>query len=140
MNQIVNVVLPVFVEFLFATFILIQIGGYSTVLFILGSVSAQMIITLWMIRHRRPLISELNDIEDASAEQTQEMLSKGLIFQQKDIDSFLKQLNIEPENKYYLPCSNLEMIKRILNNLVYSFEKLGYVDKVEELKRLEKFL
>ncbi len=66
--------------------------------------------------------------------------SKGLIFSQKDIDSFLKQLNIEPENKYYLPCSNLEMIKRILNNLVYSFEKLGYVDKVEELKRLEKFL
>jgi regulator of sirC expression with transglutaminase-like and TPR domain len=66
--------------------------------------------------------------------------SKGLIFNQKDIDSFLKQLNIEPENKYYLPCSNLDIIKRILNNLVYSFEKLGYLEKVDELKRLEKIL
>jgi regulator of sirC expression with transglutaminase-like and TPR domain len=66
--------------------------------------------------------------------------SKGLIFQQKDIDSFLKQLNIEPENKYYLPCSNLEILKRVLNNLVFSFEKLGYIEKVEELKSLEKNL
>jgi len=66
--------------------------------------------------------------------------SKGLIFQQKDIDSFLKQLNIEPENKYYLPCSNLEILKRVLNNLVFSFEKLGYIEKVEELKSLEKSL
>ena len=66
--------------------------------------------------------------------------SKGLIFQQKDIDSFLKQLNVEPENKYYLPCSNLDILKRVLNNLVYSFEKLGYIEKVEELKSLEKNL
>lgn len=66
--------------------------------------------------------------------------SKGLIFQQKDIDSFLKQLNVEPENKYYLPCSNLDILKRILNNLVYSFEKLGYAEKVAELKSLEKML
>jgi regulator of sirC expression with transglutaminase-like and TPR domain len=64
--------------------------------------------------------------------------SKGLIFNQGDIDSFLKQLNIEPENKYYLPCSNLEIMKRVLNNLVYSFEKLGYVEKVDELKSLLK--
>ncbi|MCE3259553.1 MAG: hypothetical protein K0S12_1194, partial [Bacteroidetes bacterium] len=64
--------------------------------------------------------------------------SKGLIFSQKDIDSFLKQLNIEPENKYYLPCSNLEIVKRVLNNLIYSYEKLGYLEKVDELKRLDK--
>jgi len=63
--------------------------------------------------------------------------SKGLIFSQKDIDSFLKQLNLEPDAKYYLPCSNVEIIKRCLNNLVYSYEKLGYIEKVTELKRLE---
>ncbi len=66
--------------------------------------------------------------------------SKGLIFSQKDIDSFLKQLNIESDNKYYLPCSNLDIIKRVLNNLIYSFEKLGYAEKVAELKSLEKQL
>ncbi len=64
--------------------------------------------------------------------------SKGLIFSQKDIDQFLKQLNLEPDNKYYLPCTNMEIIKRCINNLVYAYEKLGYAEKLEELKKLEK--
>ncbi len=63
--------------------------------------------------------------------------SKGLMFNQKDIDQFLKQLNLEPEAKYYLPCSNIEIVKRCLNNLIFSYEKLGYLEKVDELKRLD---
>jgi regulator of sirC expression with transglutaminase-like and TPR domain len=63
--------------------------------------------------------------------------SKGLIFNQKDIDQFLKQLNLEPEPKYYLPCSNIEILKRCLNNLIFSYEKLGYIEKVDELKGLD---
>jgi hypothetical protein len=66
--------------------------------------------------------------------------SKGLIFNQGDVDSFIKQLNVEPETKYYLPCSNLDIIKRLLNNLIYSFDKMGYAEKVKELKELEKNL
>ncbi len=66
--------------------------------------------------------------------------SKGLIFNQGDVDSFIKQLNVEPETKYYLPCSNLDIIKRIINNLIYSFDKMGYAEKVKELKELEKNL
>ena len=66
--------------------------------------------------------------------------SKGLIFNQKDIDQFLKQLNLEPEAKYYIPCSNVEIVKRSLNNLIFSYEKLGYLEKVDELKGLDKQL
>jgi regulator of sirC expression with transglutaminase-like and TPR domain len=66
--------------------------------------------------------------------------SKGLMFSQKDIDQFLKQLNLDPEPKYYLPCSNTEIIKRAINNLVYAYEKLGYLEKVKELKQLDKQL
>lgn len=66
--------------------------------------------------------------------------SKGLMFNQKDIDQFLKQLNLEPEAKYYIPCSNREIIKRALNNLIFSYEKLGYLEKVDELKGLDKQL
>jgi regulator of sirC expression with transglutaminase-like and TPR domain len=62
--------------------------------------------------------------------------SKGAIFGQKEIDSFLKQLKLEPLAKYYEPCSNLEIIKRLLRNLISSYEKLGYPDKSEELKIL----
>src|SRR3954465_14583356 len=63
--------------------------------------------------------------------------SKGLMFHQKDIDQFLKQLNLEPEAKYYLPCSNVDILKRCINNLIYSYEKLGYLEKVDELKNLD---
>lgn len=66
--------------------------------------------------------------------------SKGLIFNQKDIDQFLKQLNLEPEAKYYIPCNNIEIVKRSLNNLIFSYEKLGYLEKVDELKGLDKQL
>lgn len=63
--------------------------------------------------------------------------SKGLLFNQKDIDQFLKQLNLDLEPKYYLPCNNIEIIKRCLHNLIFSYEKLGYIEKVEELKNLD---
>ena len=63
--------------------------------------------------------------------------SKGLLFNQKDIDQFLKQLNLDLDPKYYLPCSNIEIIKRCLHNLIFSYEKLGYLEKVEELKNLD---
>ena len=66
--------------------------------------------------------------------------SKGLMFNQKDIDQFLKQLNLEPEAKYYQPCSNIDVVRRCLSNLVYSYEKLGYLEKVAELKNLENTL
>ena len=63
--------------------------------------------------------------------------SKGLIFDHKDIDQFLKQLNLDPEPKYYHPCNNVDILQRCVNNLIFSYEKLGYLDKVKELKKLE---
>lgn len=62
--------------------------------------------------------------------------SKGTIFTQKEITAFLKQLNLEPQKKYYEPCTNLEMIQRLITNLIISYEKLGYPDKTAELKEL----
>ena len=66
--------------------------------------------------------------------------SKGLVFSHSDIDTFLKQLNLDPDPKYYLPCSHTEIVRRSINNLVFAYEKLGYLEKVEELKRLERTL
>ena len=62
--------------------------------------------------------------------------SKGTVFGQKEIDAFLKQLKLEQIPGFYEPCSNLEIIKRLLRNLIASYEKLGYPDKSEELKML----
>ncbi len=62
--------------------------------------------------------------------------SKGAVFSKREIDAFLKQLKLENLEMFYEPCSNLEIIKRLLRNLITSYEKLGYPDKSKELKAL----
>ncbi len=64
--------------------------------------------------------------------------SRGTILGRKEIDNFLKQLNRAPEKQYYEPCSNPDMIKRLIRNLIESYEKSGYAVKVEELTSLLK--
>jgi len=62
--------------------------------------------------------------------------SKGAVFSKREIDAFLKQLKLENLEMFYEPCSNLEIIKRLLRNVIASYEKLGYPDKSKELKIL----
>ncbi len=64
----------------------------------------------------------------------------GTIFNEADIKSFLVQLKIDPQEGFFLPCDNLTVIKRFLNNLIYCFGKAGVMDKVEEIKILLKLL
>jgi regulator of sirC expression with transglutaminase-like and TPR domain len=62
--------------------------------------------------------------------------SKGDIFNRKEIDTFLTQLKIEKEKSFYEPCSNRDMIQRLIRNLMNSYHKLGFMDKVDELMLL----
>ncbi len=64
--------------------------------------------------------------------------SRGTIFNHKEIDQFLKELNIAPEKYFYEPCDNQTIIKRMITNLIYSYSKAGYLDKVDELNELLK--
>jgi regulator of sirC expression with transglutaminase-like and TPR domain len=64
------------------------------------------------------------------------VFSKGIIFSKEDIDKYIGQLNLPPSDIFYQPCSNLEIIKRVLRNLVISFEKTGDTDKIQEIKLL----
>ena len=62
--------------------------------------------------------------------------NKGFIFSRRDVDSFLRQLNLPPAKGYYEPCKNEDIIRRILRNLISSYSKLGYDDKVKEVEEL----
>ncbi|MFL5728118.1 MAG: transglutaminase-like domain-containing protein [Cytophagaceae bacterium] len=62
--------------------------------------------------------------------------NKGLIFSKADIDNYISHLNLSQMDIFYEPCSNLEIVKRVLRNLVVSFEKVGDSQKVEEVKIL----
>lgn len=64
--------------------------------------------------------------------------SKGDVFNKKEIDNFLKQLKIPKDKAYYEPCTNKDMIQRLIRNLMNSYHKLGFMDKVDELSELMK--
>lgn len=66
--------------------------------------------------------------------------SKGAIFSKREINTFLKQLNLEPLRIFYESCPNTEIIKRQLRNLIASYDKLGYPDKVRDLTELLEIL
>lgn len=62
--------------------------------------------------------------------------SKGSVFGKNDIDQFVKKLNLEPQNSYYKPCTNRDMILRMLRNLSFSYQKLGDTEKVDEIGQM----
>jgi regulator of sirC expression with transglutaminase-like and TPR domain len=62
--------------------------------------------------------------------------NKGFIFGRRDVDMFLKQLNLTFDKQFYEPCSNTDIIKRVLRNLISSYEQLGSTEKVAELNEL----
>jgi regulator of sirC expression with transglutaminase-like and TPR domain len=64
------------------------------------------------------------------------VFSKGIIFSKADIDKYISQLNLPPSDIFYQPCTNMDIIKRVLRNLIISFEKTSDTDKVQEIKQL----
>ena len=66
--------------------------------------------------------------------------NKGSIFGKHDVDQFLRQLNLEPQPGFYAPCSNIEIIRRIIRNLITAYENMGAKEKVAELQELQEIL
>ncbi len=62
--------------------------------------------------------------------------NKGAVFTKNEIELFLKQLKLKPNQTYFKPTANEEIIKRLLYNLIHAYEKLGYSTKVKELELL----
>ncbi|MCA0232835.1 MAG: transglutaminase-like domain-containing protein [Bacteroidetes bacterium] len=61
------------------------------------------------------------------------VFNKGLVFMRSDIDHYIAQLNIKTNDSFYQPCSNLDILRRVLRNLTLAFEKTGDSDKVKEI-------
>jgi len=62
--------------------------------------------------------------------------NKGFVFGRRDVDLFLKQLNLKYDKQFYEPCSNTEIIKRVIRNLISAYENLGLAEKIIELTEL----
>jgi len=64
--------------------------------------------------------------------------NKGAVFTRREIELFIRQLKIKPVQSYFAPCSNVDIIKRLLHNLIFSYNQLGYPEKIEDLDNLLK--
>lgn len=62
--------------------------------------------------------------------------NRGLIFTRQDIENYIHEIHLVPQKSFFEPCSNVEIIQRVLRNLIMSFEKMGEHEKAEELKLL----
>ena len=62
--------------------------------------------------------------------------NRGLIFSKQDINNYLKQLKLLHDDIFYQPCSNVDIVRRVLRNLINSFEKLDEYEKANEVQEL----
>ena len=65
------------------------------------------------------------------------VFNNGAVFTQREVEMFLRQINLEQEDRYFLPCDNTTIIRRVMNNLIFSYENSGNSDKAAELKKLQ---
>jgi regulator of sirC expression with transglutaminase-like and TPR domain len=61
---------------------------------------------------------------------------KGAVLGLKELKTFLKHLDIEEKDNYFSPCSNVDIIDRLVINLHFAYERSGQTEKAEELKQL----
>lgn len=62
--------------------------------------------------------------------------NKGAVLGRREIDYFITQQQITPQESFYTCCSNRDIIIRLINNLIMSYEKLGYIQKITRLNEL----
>lgn len=86
---------------------------------------------------------ELKQFATTSSENEQEGIlfyinpfSGGAIFGKKEINSYLEQIGVKTKRSYFVPCNNIDLIIRNLNNLIFSYQKTGKEGKVNEIKHI----
>ncbi len=65
---------------------------------------------------------------------------QGVILNRSEIESFIKNLDLNPDPSFFNPCSNELIIQRLCLNLSYAYEKQGNAEKVEIFNNVYKIL
>lgn len=66
--------------------------------------------------------------------------SKGEVFGPSELTEFLEKINVTEKPDFFKPCDSTTILKRMLNNLIYSYSKSGDHQRSEEIKRLSSIL
>ncbi|MBK6882122.1 MAG: transglutaminase family protein [Flavobacteriales bacterium] len=66
--------------------------------------------------------------------------SQGDILGRNEINEFLDKLKVEHTPSFYTPCTNMDIIRRQLNNLANSYKKLDDPERCADLEKLRDLL
>ncbi len=61
-------------------------------------------------------------------------INKGAVLGRKEIDSFIQQQKLEPNESFLVPCSNQDTVLRLFKNLLLAYEGMGLPLKCAEIK------
>lgn len=64
--------------------------------------------------------------------------SKGAVFTRREIEIFISQMKIQPDRSFFAPCTHADIIKRLINSLIFSFKQSRQADKADDLENLLK--
>lgn len=65
---------------------------------------------------------------------------EGDLFTKVQLSEFLSRIKVPERPEYFLPCSNLEIMYRVLNNLSYSYKKLNETERYQDIEDLKSYL
>lgn len=66
--------------------------------------------------------------------------NKGTVFTRNEIELFVKQMHLSNNPKYFAPCDNVTIIKRLTEELAIAYDLNGNKDKAEEMRTLRNAL
>lgn len=64
------------------------------------------------------------------------VFNRGVIFTRKDIESHIKQMNMPLNEVFFEPCTNEDIVKRTLRNLIYAYKKANQTEKFNDARLL----
>lgn len=64
--------------------------------------------------------------------------NRGAVFTRKEIELFIRQLKIPAEISYFAPCSNADIVRRLTESLIFSYNQAGQAEKTDILESLLK--
>lgn len=66
--------------------------------------------------------------------------NKGAVFTRREIELFIRQQNLKAEKSYFAPCTNTDIIRKLITSLSFSYNEAGLPEKSEELDCLLKIM
>ena len=66
--------------------------------------------------------------------------NKGAVVSRNELETFMVKQGMESDSKYLKPCTNLEIIQRLILNVIMAYDKMGYKEKINDFQKLLKIV